>query len=323
MRPEPLDAGVELQLAAPELERVGFEPIEHSLARPSRPVPLGCHEVVDVEMFAPRELRPDDEPRDAENLAGRFEVCDPVTRSLLLFDLRDQCVLRERGTQLEQHVAGSRELGVGLGDLDAHRNDETPLLRKAPRVATAAHTTKDALGRRAVYASTCADCYHRAMPREIEHKFLLKSPAWRAEATRVERMTQGYIAGGERASVRVRVAGDYAAINIKSGGLVASRLEYEYQIPVEQANELLDLCVPPLIEKTRHFVPFGGFEWEIDEFHGANAGLIVAELELDHEDQRFPLPAWIGAEVTHLERYYNVRLAKHPYRDWTDSERAP
>jgi adenylate cyclase len=161
------------------------------------------------------------------------------------------------------------------------------------------------------------------MPREIEHKFLLKSPAWRAEATRVERMTQGYIAGGERASVRVRVAGDYAAINIKSGGLVASRLEYEYQIPVEQANELLDLCVPPLIEKTRHFVPFGGFEWEIDEFHGANAGLIVAELELDHEDQCFPLPAWIGAEVTHLERYYNVRLAKHPYRDWTDSERAP
>ena len=161
------------------------------------------------------------------------------------------------------------------------------------------------------------------MPREIEHKFLLKSDDWRAEATRSQRMTQGYIAGGERASVRVRVAGDYAAINIKSGGLVASRLEYEYPIPIEQANELLAFCVPPLIEKTRHFVPFAGFEWEVDEFHGANAGLVVAELELDHEGQHFPLPAWAGAEVTHLERYYNVRLAKHPYRDWTASERVP
>jgi len=160
------------------------------------------------------------------------------------------------------------------------------------------------------------------MPREIEHKFLLKSDDWRAEATRSERMTQGYIAGGDRASVRVRVAGDYSAINIKSGGLVASRLEYEYPIPLQQANELLDLCVPPLIEKTRHFVPFADFEWEIDEFHGANAGLIVAELELDHEGQSFALPPWIGAEVTHLERYYNVRLAKHPYQDWTASERA-
>ena len=160
------------------------------------------------------------------------------------------------------------------------------------------------------------------MPREIERKFLLKSDAGRAAATRVERLTQGYIAGGARASVRVRVAGDYAAINIKSGGLVASRLEYEYPIPVGEARELLDLCVPPLIDKTRHFVPFGGFEWEIDEFHAENAGLIVAELELDHEDQEFQRPDWIGAEVTHLERYYNVRLAKHPYREWAESERA-
>jgi adenylate cyclase len=160
------------------------------------------------------------------------------------------------------------------------------------------------------------------VPREIERKFLLKSDAWRAVATRVERMTQGYIAGGARASVRVRVAGDYAAINIKSGGLVASRLEYEYPIPVVEARELLDLCVSPLIDKTRHFVPFAGFEWEIDEFHGENAGLIVAELELDHEDQEFERPDWIGAEVTHLERYYNVRLAKHPYREWAESERA-
>jgi adenylate cyclase len=161
----------------------------------------------------------------------------------------------------------------------------------------------------------------RAVPREIERKFLLKSDAWRAAATRVQRMTQGYVAGGARASVRVRVAGDYAAINIKSGGLVASRLEYEYPIPVDQARELLELCVPPLIDKTRHFVPFGGFEWEIDEFHGDNAGLIVAELELDHEDQEFPRPDWVGTEVTQIERYYNVRLVQHPYREWSERER--
>ena len=151
---------------------------------------------------------------------------------------------------------------------------------------------------------------------------LLKSAAWRAKATRVERLTQGYIAGGERASVRVRVAGEYAAINIKSGGLVASRLEYEYRIPVEQANELLDLCVPPLIEKTRHFVPFGGFEWEIDEFHGANAGLIVAELELDHEDQRFPV-AELGRHGSDASRtLLQCASRETPVRDWTDSERA-
>jgi len=136
-------------------------------------------------------------------------------------------------------------------------------------------------------------------------------------------MTQGYIADGTRASVRVRLAGDYAAINIKSGGLVASRLEYEYPIAVDQARELLELCAPPLIDKTRHFVPFDGFEWEIDEFHGDNAGLIVAEIELDSEDQEFARPDWVGAEVTHLERYYNVRLVKHPYRAWAENERKP
>lgn len=173
---------------------------------------------------------------------------------------------------------------------------------------------------------TVARCYDRAVPREIERKFLPKSDAWRAAATHVQRMTQGYIAGGSgaaRASVRVRVAGDYAAINIKSGGLVASRAEYEYPIPVDQARELLALCVPPLIDKTRHFVPYGGFEWEVDEFHGDNAGLIVAELELDREDQEFPRPDWVGAEVTQIERYYNVRLVTHPYRDWPESERKP
>jgi adenylate cyclase len=121
----------------------------------------------------------------------------------------------------------------------------------------------------------------------------------------------------------VRIAGDDARLNIKSGGLVASRAEYEYPIPVEHGRELLALCAGPLIAKTRHLVPFGGFEWEIDEFHGDNQGLIVAELELDAEDQPFPQPDWVGAEVTHLRRYYNVCLVDHPYRQWTTAERNP
>jgi adenylate cyclase len=161
------------------------------------------------------------------------------------------------------------------------------------------------------------------MPREIERKFLLKNDAWRRLAHRRQVMSQGYLAGSERVSVRVRVAGDNAHLNIKSGGLVASRLEYEYAIPVDEARELLKLCPGPLVEKTRHYVEFGGFEWEVDEFGGTNAGLIVAELELDAEDQVFPRPAWLGPEVTHLRRYYNVSLVEHPFSAWTDAERRP
>ena len=161
------------------------------------------------------------------------------------------------------------------------------------------------------------------MPREIERKFLLSSDAWRALSSSQQAMSQGYLAGSERVSVRVRVAGGEAHLNLKSGGLVASRLEYEYSIPVDEARELLNLCPGPLIEKTRHYVDFGGFEWEVDEFGGTNTGLIVAELELDAEDQVFPHPAWLGAEVTHLRRYYNVSLVEHPFSAWTDAERRP
>jgi adenylate cyclase len=162
------------------------------------------------------------------------------------------------------------------------------------------------------------------MPREIEHKFLLRTDAWRTLAERRQRMTQGYIAGSERVSVRVRIAGDDdASLNIKSGRLVASRLEYGYAIPVDHARELLALAIGPLVEKTRHYVPYGGMTWEIDEFHGDNDGLIVAEIELTRENQEFSRPPWAGAEVTHLPRYYNVSLVKHPYRQWTAAERNP
>jgi adenylate cyclase len=143
------------------------------------------------------------------------------------------------------------------------------------------------------------------MPREIERKFLLTSEGWRAQAERCQRMTQGYIAASERTSVRVRIAGDDAWLNIKSGGLVASRLEYEYRVTPGPWG------------------PHGGMTWEVDEFHGDNSGLVVAELELEREDQAFARPPWAGAEVTHLPRYYNVSLVNHPYRQWTAAERNP
>jgi adenylate cyclase len=124
-------------------------------------------------------------------------------------------------------------------------------------------------------------------------------------------------------SVRVRVAGHEAWLNIKAGGFVASRQEYEYPVPLDEARELLALAEGPLIEKTRHLVEHGGMTWEIDEFHGENDGLVVAELELDSEDEPFARPPWLGPEVTQHRRYYNVCLVTHPYRAWNDTERNP
>ena len=161
------------------------------------------------------------------------------------------------------------------------------------------------------------------MPREIERKFLVENDAWRSLAHRKARMSQGYLASGGRVSVRVRIAGDDARLNIKAGGLVASRHEYEYVVPLDEARELLAIAEGPLIDKTRHYVEHAGMTWEVDEFHGDNAGLVVAELELTREDEPFERPAWLGAEVTQLTRYYNVCLVKHPYREWTAAERNP
>lgn len=157
---------------------------------------------------------------------------------------------------------------------------------------------------------------------EIERKFLLRSGAWRGAVRRSAEMRQGYLAGGENVSVRVRIAGGEARLNMKCGGMVAVRREYEYAIPLDDATELLDeVCAGPLVEKTRHWVEHEGHTWEIDEFSGANAGLLVAEIELDDEHETFARPDWLGAEVTHLTRYYNVSLVNHPYREWSEAER--
>jgi adenylate cyclase len=161
------------------------------------------------------------------------------------------------------------------------------------------------------------------MPREIERKFLLKNDAWRSHVRESQPMSQGYLSSSGRSSVRVRVAGANAWLNIKAGGLVASRREYEYAIPLDEAGELLELAEGPLIEKTRHLVVHGGKTWEIDEFHGENEGLVVAELELGDENEPFARPQWLGREVTALRRYYNVCLVEHPYRAWNDDERNP
>jgi adenylate cyclase len=160
------------------------------------------------------------------------------------------------------------------------------------------------------------------MGREIERKFLVKDDAWRAGVVRRLSMRQGYLAGNARASVRVRAAGDEAWLNVKSGGLVAVRQEFEYPIPASDAAEMLEtLCAGPLVEKTRYWVPFGGLDWEIDVFHGANDGLVVAEIELAEASQAFPPPPWLGPEVTHLARFYNVNLVEHPYSAWDENER--
>lgn len=154
------------------------------------------------------------------------------------------------------------------------------------------------------------------MPIEIERKFLLNTDRWRSEVTRSQRMTQAYLANTGRASVRVRIAGEQAWLNIKGMTIGASRPEYEYEVPVAEAREQLLLCMDGQIDKTRHYVERDGVVWEIDEFYGDNEGLIVAEVELTDESQPYGSPDWLGEEVTGQARYYNVMLLREPFRQW-------
>jgi CYTH domain-containing protein len=156
------------------------------------------------------------------------------------------------------------------------------------------------------------------MPREIERKFLVRGDGWRRSA-RGETIRQGYIASTDALSVRVRKIGERAALTIKSGQNSLNRAEFEYDIPADDAQQMLDtLCAPPLIEKTRYRVEHAGRTWEVDVFDGENEGLSVAEIELDDEDQAFERPDWAGDEVTDDPRYLNSNLARNPYRAWRD-----
>ncbi len=155
------------------------------------------------------------------------------------------------------------------------------------------------------------------MAREIERKFLVNGFSWRTPAG--IRIRQGYLSTDKERTVRVRTVGGRAFLTIKGSPVGLARPEFEYAIPVHDAVTLLDqLCPRPLIEKTRHRVVFQGHTWEVDEFSGANNGLVLAEIELADEDEAFARPEWLGEEVTHDPRYYNAALVAHPYGSWPE-----
>ena len=160
------------------------------------------------------------------------------------------------------------------------------------------------------------------MATETERKFLVVDDSWRGAIRESINYRQGYLAGNDRASIRVRVDDRGAKINIKGATVGVSRLEYEYDVPLADGHEMLDqLCGSGLVEKTRHLVPFADHLFEVDEFLGQNAGLIVAEVELESESQSVSMPSWLGRDVSHDVRYYNARLAEHPYGDWSAEDK--
>ncbi len=155
------------------------------------------------------------------------------------------------------------------------------------------------------------------MAKEIEHKFLILNDDWRKDADEGLHMVQAYMGSNEKSSIRIRIIGDSANLNIKSKTIGIQRSEYEYDIPVDEAKEMLEsLCDRPFIEKTRFHVNYGGHEWEIDVFSGDNEGLVVAELEVSSVEEKFTLPDWVGEDVSNDPKYYNICLITHPYKDW-------
>lgn len=156
------------------------------------------------------------------------------------------------------------------------------------------------------------------MATETERKFLLKDTSWNTGLSGTS-YKQGYLITSRERTVRVRIAGDHAYITIKGpmqdGSLAKS--EFEYEIPIADAEELYDhVCLPEKIEKTRYMIPYEGHTWEVDVFHGLNEGLVMAEVELEDEHEALILPPWIGEEVSHDRRYFNGLLAKEPFSAW-------
>ena len=151
---------------------------------------------------------------------------------------------------------------------------------------------------------------------EIERKFLLAGDGWRKLGEPVL-LRQGYLSSNPDRTVRVRIEGATGTMTIKGRSVGATRSEWEYAIPLDEAGELLDrLCEQPVIEKHRRRIAFGAHIWEVDEFLGANQGLVVAEIELEFEEQQFDKPEWIGEEVTHDRRYFNSSLIRQPFSAW-------
>ena len=155
------------------------------------------------------------------------------------------------------------------------------------------------------------------MALEIERKFLITGD-FKTESYQATRITQGYLSSVPERTVRVRVKGEKGFLTIKGKGNVSgtSRYEWEKEIPVEEARELLQLCEPGIIDKTRYLIRHEGHLFEVDEFHGDNVGLVVAEIELEKENENFLRPAWLGKEVTGDRKYYNAMLSKNPYTRW-------
>lgn len=151
---------------------------------------------------------------------------------------------------------------------------------------------------------------------EIERKFLVTGDGWRQPDERQTRFSQGYLSRDPARTVRVRIAGDQAFLTIKGATRGATRAEFEYEVPLADARQLLAMCDGPIVEKIRHLCVHGGMTWEVDEFLGANADLVVAEIELQSESQAFARPAWLGGEVTGDARYVNANLAVSPFSSW-------
>jgi adenylate cyclase len=156
---------------------------------------------------------------------------------------------------------------------------------------------------------------------EIERKFLVQDETWRAGADRGQPVRQAYLATNEKLSIRIRITDERdAALTLKSRTAGTRRQEFEYAIPVEDANELMALRSGAIVSKMRYRIACDILTWEIDVFDGENEGLVIAEVELTDEQQQFERPAWLGAEVTALERYYNASLAERPFKRWDRSE---
>lgn len=146
------------------------------------------------------------------------------------------------------------------------------------------------------------------MALEIEHKYLVKNDSYKALATSCSRISQGYLCRQPERTVRIRIRDDKGYLTVKGKNTGSVREEFEYQIPYEDAERMMALCVPPVIEKTRYIVPFGGHTWEIDEFAGDRTGLVTAEVELSSSSEKYVIPDFIGEDVTGNPAYYNSNL---------------